>query len=160
MAASPPNTEVQLSHAMVIRTNGVTIGALNEWNPKINRTLTDLYEFGQVTGPHADGAGEPFAVAPGNISGMSVDVRRWDLYEGQLETAFDTPDTTMLSNQIDEFGMREIWQVPAGYQGYYRLYAGCWWQDMGRTIDAKGDRTINAGGTIRYTRRDKFALSV
>lgn len=154
-----PNTRAQLSHAMVIRVNGITLGALNEWNPRINRTLTDLYEFGQVTGPYAQNPGEPFEVVPGNVSGMQIDVRRWDLYTEQIETAFtgETVDITMLSNQFDAFGLREVWASPGTANNFARLYGGCWWQDVGRNIDAKGDRTINVGGTIRYTRRDKIA---
>jgi hypothetical protein len=143
---------------MVIRVNGLTLGALNEWNPRINRTLTDLYEFGPTTGTFAQNPGEPFEVVPGNVSGMQIDVRRWDLYPEQIETVFGTPDITMLSNQFSHFGMREVWNTPGGLNNYVRVYAGCWWQDIGRTIDAKGDRTINAGGTIRYTRRDKIPI--
>lgn len=155
---APPNTIAQLSHAMVIRVGGQTIGALNEWNPRINRTLTDLFEFGPVTGPFAQNPGEPFEVVPGNVSGMQVDVRRWDLYSQQAETAFGTPDLTMLSNQFSSFGMREVWSTPGNLNNYSRVFGGCWWQDIGRTVDAKGDRTINAGGTIRYTRRDKINI--
>jgi hypothetical protein len=143
---------------MVIRVNGQTLGALNEWNPRINKTMTDLYEFGPVTGPYAHAPGEPFEVVPGNVSGMQIDIRRWDLYNGQLETAFLTPDVTMLSNQLSAFGLREVWTTPGNLNNFVRLYAGVWWQDIGRTIDAKGDRTINAGGTLRYTRRDKIAV--
>lgn len=162
---TPPTTKAQLSHAMVLRINGLTLGALNEWNPRINRTLTDLYEFGPVTGPFAANPGEPFEVVPGNISGMQIDIRRWDLYEQQLETAFGPSNiyssayqgVTMLSNQFAAFGCREVWTTPANSNNYVRVYGGCWWQDIGVTLDAKGDRTINAGGTIRYTRRDKLA---
>lgn len=157
---APPNTISQLSHAMVIRTTGSTgstVGALNEWNPRINRTLTDLYEFGPVTGKYASNPGEPFEVVPGNVSGMQIDVRRWDLYNEQVETIFTgaSQDITMLSNQFDAFGLREVWNSPGALNNFVRIYAGVWWQDVGRTIDAKGDRTVNAGGTLRFTRRDK-----
>ena len=155
MAAAAPITTAQLSHAMVIRTNGVTIGALNEWNPRINRTLTDLFEFGQVTGPYASNPGEPFDVVPGNVTGMQVDVRRWDLYTQQAETVFG-PQVEMLSNQFAAFGMREVWTSPGNLNDYTMIYSGCWWQDLGRTLDAKGDRSINAGGTIRFTRRERL----
>jgi hypothetical protein len=141
---------------MVIRANAQTIGALNEWNPRINRTLTDLYEFGPVTGQYAQNPGEPFEVVPGNVSGMQIDARRWDLFNEQAETAFGTPDITMLSNQFDPIGLREVWNSPGSLNNYIRLYGGCWFQDTGRTLDAKGDRTINVGSTIRYTRRDKI----
>lgn len=155
---APPNTLAQLSHAFALRVAGLTIGALNEWNPRINRTLTDLYEFGPVTGPYAQNPGEPFEVVPGNVSGMQVDVRRWDLFSDQFETAFQTPDLTMLSNQFDPISGREVWTTPGGLNDYVRIYGGCWWQDIGQTIDAKGDRTINVGGTLRFTRRDKVPV--
>lgn len=158
---TPPNTVSQLSHAMAIRLPGRTVGAINEWNPRINRTITDLYEFGQVTGPYAQNPGEPFEAVPGNVSGMQIDCRRWDQYTDQLE--LEVPgngvDLTMLSNQFDAFYIREVWTSPGRTNDYAESYGGCWWQDQGRTLDAKGDRTINAGGTIRYTRRDRTAVT-
>ncbi len=39
-------------------------------------------------------------------------------------------------------------------RGY--AYVGCYFTDLGRTIDAKGDRTINVEATINY--RDKVKL--
>ena len=162
VAPAPPNTRAQLSHGMVIRSEGEvasTIGAINEWNPRINRTITDLYEFGTVTGPFNELGGEPFEAVPGNVSGMQIDMRRWDQYSLQLENAFPTPDITMLSAQLDAFAVREIWRTPQQLNDYAREFLGCWFQDTGRTIDAKGDRTINAGGTIRYTRRDKIPIA-
>lgn len=159
MPLNPPNTLAQLSHGMVIRTEGTTVGAVNEWNPRINRTLTDLYEFGPVDTRYSQISGEPFEVVPGNVSGMQIDVRRWDLFASQIETAFETPDITMLSNQFDAFSVREAWTSPSNLNNFIRNYKGCWFQDVGRTMDAKGDRTINAGGTIRYTRRDRIAIA-
>lgn len=155
----PPTTTAQLSHAMVIRVNGVTIGALNEWNPRVNRTLTDLYEFGPVTGPFFQNPGEPFEVVPGNIGGLQIDVRRWDLYTQQMEAAFGTSAAaiTMLA-QFDSLNIREVWKTPGNANNYARTYSGVWIQDIGRTIDAKGDRTINVGATLRYTRRDRIPI--
>lgn len=160
--ASPPNTRAQLSHAMVIRTTGANakvIGAINEWNPRINRTLTDLYEFGEVSGINAGqatGPGQPFEIAPGNVSGMQIDVRRWDLYTEQMESAFGTPGAAMeMLGQLDAVAVREAWASNNLPTNYYRAYAGCWFQDVGRTLDAKGDRTVNVSATIRFTKRTR-----
>ena len=164
---TPPNTIAQLSHAMVIRASGpggnATIGAINQWNPRINRQITELYEFGQVTqapfGQYAQNPGEPFELVPGNISGMEIQINRYDLYVDQFEFAFLTDDLTMLSNQFDSFTVREIWTAPQAINNYARLYQGCWFSDTGRTIDTKGDRTINVTATIKYNRRDRVAVT-
>jgi len=164
----PPDTKAQLTHAMIIRMGSKVIGAINEWNPGINRTITDLYEFGPVGGSGLtqwENPGEPFEIVPGNVSGMQIQVRRWDLYNSQLDFgAFDAPidNFTMLSQQYSSFGIREDWFTPTGAsfagQNYAKRYLGCWWSDVGRTLDAKSDRTINVSGTIRYTRRERGNL--
>jgi len=164
---TPPNTVAQLSHAMVIRASGAggnaTIGAVNQWSPRHDRALQDLHEFGQTTaapfGRYAQNPGEPFEVVPGNITGMQIDVARWDLYVDQMETAFLTPDLTMLSNQFDSFTLREIWTAPAATNNYAKLYQGAWFGNIGRTIDAKGDRSINVNAQIRYNRIDKVDVA-
>jgi len=151
---------------MVIQATGggpnSIVGAINEWNPKSNRTITDLYAFGNVTGSANHGtpnhSGEPFEIVPGNVSGMQIDARRWDLYQDRFESVFGTSDTGMLSDHLDAFNCKERWTAPITGQGYIREYLGCWFQDTGRGYDAKGDRTVNASGTIRFTRRQIISI--
>jgi hypothetical protein len=147
---TPPNTKTTTSHGMVVRANAQTIGALNEWGVRINRTLTQVYEFGQVTRAGA-GPGEPFETVPGNCSGMTIEARRFDLFKLTAERAFGTPDITMLSQQYDALTMREGWATPGAQDNFTRVYNGVWIQDKGRQLDAKGDRLVNVGLTFMYT---------
>jgi hypothetical protein len=143
---------------MVIRVNGVVIGAINEWNPRINRTITEVYEFGQVNVQFVTGNGEPFEKVPGNVSGMQVDVRRYDIYTEQMEQAFAVGvDLTMLSNQNVAFDVRETWTTPNNVNNYHNEYRGCWFSDIGRTISTTGDRIVNVNATLQYTRRERGA---
>lgn len=159
MTVAPPNTVAQLSHAVTMRVNGITIGAINEWNPRMNKTVTELYEFGPgTTGPYASDHGEPFEKVPGNVSGMQVEVRRYDIYTQQMEQAFGTPDITMLSSQKTAFEVREAWNVIAGVQSYANVYRGCWFSDLGRTLTATGDRTVNVSATLQYTHKDRIPI--
>lgn len=159
--ATLPNTVSQLSHGMTIQVTGasgsVTVGAINEWNPRASRAVTELYAFGTVDGGYSALSAEPFENAPGNISGQQLDVRRWDQYGSQMEVAFGTTDVTMLTAQLDAFTVQEVWRSPGETNNFSRLYRGCWWMEVSRAVDAKGDRTINVGGTIRYTRRERAA---
>lgn len=149
-----PNTTTQLSHGMSISANRQTIGAINEFNTRVNRNIQELYEFGQVTAyAQGGGPGDPFELVPGNVTGMQIDMRRYDLYPLELERAFGTPDLAMLSGQLDAIDdIKEAWVVPDG-PGYIRQYQGCWFSDIGRQISASNDRTINASGTIKFARR-------
>jgi hypothetical protein len=154
----PPNTVSQLSHALAIRANGQTVGTIHEWTPRQTRTITELYEFGQITagtgGVQPGGPGEPYEKVPGNVSGMEIGVNRYDVYTTQMEAAFGTPDLTMLSRQFDPFTVTESWKSPDGTQDYTNSYLGCWFSDLGRTFDAKGDRTVNVNATLHYTRKN------
>lgn len=163
-AVAPPNTVAQLSHAITIRVNSVTVGAIEEWNPRQNQTVTELYELGVQTpggGPngttvqYARQSGEPFEKVPGNISGMQIDVRRYDIYTVQMEQAFGTPNLRMLSNQRNAFNIIETWITPNNINNYYNHYQGCWFSDLGRTISSTGDRTVKANATLQYTRVDE-----
>jgi hypothetical protein len=169
---TPPNTVSQTNHAMTIRlvpsggavaggSADTIVGLISEWQPAQNRTITDLFAFGGIdTGSgQAVGPGEPFEVVPGNVGGLTINLRRWDLYHSQLETAFGTPDLSMLSAQLNSFSVQEVWARPNGSK-YYWTYLGCWFEQMGRQHDAKADRTVSAGGAIRYTRRIRAGSSV
>lgn len=154
----PPNTTTKLDHSLTIRSQtGQTIGAINGWNPRQTRTITELYEFGQVTpgtgGVQPGGAGEPYEKVPGNISGMEIAVQRYDIYRSQMEVAFGTDDLAMLSRQTDPFSVRERWVSPDGANDYSSIYDGCWFSDLGRTHDSKGDRIVNVSATLQYTRK-------
>lgn len=160
MTVAPPNTVAQLSHAITIRINGQTIGAINEWNPRQNRTITELYEFGGnvSNGDFGSGNGEPFEKVPGNISGMQIEVRRYDIYTRQMEQILGNADLTMLSNQNTAFDCREAWSSPNNINNYENHYRGCWFSDLGRTISSTGDRIVNVNATIQYTRKDRVKI--
>lgn len=151
--AAPPNTTVQLSHAMAIRAAGQTIGAINSWAPKQTRSISELYEFGQgvSSAQFGLGNGEPFAKVPNNVSGMTIDVNRYDLYPRRMETAFGTADLSMLSSQNSELELREGWVSPNNENNYSKVYSGCWFSSIGRTITATGERIVNVSATIEYT---------
>ena len=151
MPFPPPVTSAQLSHALAIDVGGVIVGAINEWNPRQTRTITELYEFGQITAEFQQAAGDPFEKVPGNISGMQISVRRYDIYIQQMETAFRTPDLTMLSRQDESFQCREIWDSPDSASNFTNIYVGCWFSDLGRTLSSTGDRLVNVSATLDYT---------
>lgn len=162
MPAHAPSTQTQLSHAMTIMFDHQVIGSINEWNPKQSRGVSELYEFGQTTpgyyppysvGPGAPG--EPYEKVPNNITGQTIEVRRYDIYTLQMERVLGTSDLETLANQDNPFDVHEAWIVPGGSsaQPYRTIYGGCWFSDVGRTIDAKGDRMINVSATLEYTRR-------
>lgn len=166
-AVTPPNTVAQLSHAMTIQVNGITVGAISDWGPRQTQQVTELYEFGVVTAGGAEGgttaqysrySGEPFEKVPGNVSGLQIEVRRYDVYTIPMELAFGTPDLTMLSNQRNAFHVREMWTKPDNTNNYFNHYQGCWFSDLGRTMSTSGDRTVQVNATLQYTRRDRVAI--
>ena len=172
--ATPPNTVTKLSHSITIRAAGpsgagITIGAINSWTPNMTRGIAELYELGTgVTpgggenggSPHqfSQYAGEPFEKVPSNISGMTIDVNRYDLYTIPMERAFGTADITRLANQSSSFYVRENWTAPStagGDSAYTDVYNGCWFSKLGRQIQATGDRVVMVTATLEYTSKDR-----
>lgn len=166
-AITPPNTVTQLSHAITIRANQVVIGAINGWNPRMTQGVTELYELNNDVnsltpggGPigvtnYSTRSGEPFEKVPGNVSGMTIEVQRYDIYTTQMEEAFGTPLLTMLSNQRNAFHVTETWTRPDN-TNYTEQYSGCWFSNLGRTIQSTGDRIVSVSATLEYTHRSRL----
>jgi len=159
MPLAPPNTIVQLSHALtIIGPNNAPIGAIIQWNVGQDRGIAELYEFGQVTRPGL-GNGDPFEKTPNNITGMTISVNRYDLYTSKMERAFGTPDITMLSRQNDPLELREQWVSPNNQTNYYVLYRGVWFSNVGRQLSTTGDRQVIVNATLHYTSREEVTTT-
>lgn len=148
MPTNPPNTVVRTSHAMTIRANGITIGVVQNWNVTLARQVAHIYEINSRT------SGEPIEAVPGNVTGLTIGVNRYDLYASRMESAFGTPDMEMLGDQNNPFEVREAWRFPNNAVEA-RSYQGCWFSQVGRNYGATGDRLVMANGTITYVRKIK-----
>lgn len=170
---SIPVTKVRTSHALTIRANGEIIGLINSWTPAQSRTLTPIYEVG------VDDSGNPIEYMPGNASGLTVNISRYDLYTKRMEEAFGTPDLIMLTRQSEPFDIFEEWTIPdpslifsselqhniAGIpftnfptpfivkERY--VYQKCWFTSLGRTLRSDDSRVVNVNATLVYTKKLK-----
>lgn len=153
----PPETSTQTSHGLSIRVGGVTIGAINGWNPAITRGIAELYEFGTVTGLYEASNGAPYEKVPNNVSGMTVQIQRYDLWTARMEQVFGTGDITMLSNQRAPFEVREVWVQPSNAQ-YAKNYRGCWFSNVGRNLSTTAERVVQVSATLEYTKVEEVPV--
>ena len=159
---TPPLTSAQTTHALIIRASGQVIGAINEFNDNMSRNVTELFEFGNVTGPystegpHAGVSGNPFEKVPGNLTNMTISVQRYEIYLKPFETVFGTTDLTMLTMQLVAIDLEEAWVTPDAAGDYRNVYRGCWFADRGRNKSATSDRIVNTNVTIHYTSKVKL----
>ena len=146
--ANPPATRVRTSHAVSIRVRGVTVGLIQSWGPNQTRTITPVYEVNLA------GDGSPVEKVPGTLSGLSIQVSRYDLYTKKMESAFGSSDYGMLSSQHQPFSALELWRHPDGTtEGW--LYSGCWFSTLGRTLSATDARVVLVNATLEFTRKDQ-----
>lgn len=162
-----PETIVRTSHSLTIKANGFTVGLINGWNPTIGRTITPVYQIatrGSVDGGGFVPSGDPVEKVPGNVTGQTIAVQRYDLYKGRMEVAFGLQfsgvpeqDLMMLSNQLRGFTVDEVWEYPDDQGGGTErvAYNGCWFSNIGRNYRSDGDRIINVNATLEYTKRRK-----
>lgn len=150
MAVNPPQTLTRTSHSLTIRANGNTIGLINGWAPTISRTITPVYEIKTKT------SGDPIEKVPGNVTGQTIAVQRYDLYVQRLETAFGTRELMMLSSQDRPFTVVERWQFPESSGGGIEIirYDGCWFSNIGKNYRSDGDRIVNVNATLEYVLRE------
>jgi hypothetical protein len=90
---------------------------------------------------------------PGNVTGQTIAVQRYDLYVRRMEVAFGTPDVMMLSTQDTPFSVVERWQYPDGSIETLQ-YTGCWFSNIGKNYRSDGDRIVNVNATLEYVKRE------
>ena len=145
-----PNTTVRTSHAVTIRTNGTTIGQIQTWNPTQSRPATPTYELNAAT------TGTVYENVPGNITGLTINVTRYDLYNSKMEQAWGSGfNIQMLTDQVNPLTITEKWSNPDGSTNI-NVYYGCWFTTLGRTLSAVGDRIVNVNAALAYTKVVEF----
>ena len=156
-----PVTNVRTSHALSIRANGVTVGLINSWNPTQSRGAVHVFEV------DSSNSGNPVEIVPGNISGLTISISRYDVYLKRMEEAFETPDLVMLTRQNQPFDILEVWVLPDNNlqasqggpsiftQQERFVYRNCWFTSLGRTLRSDDNRIVNANATIMYTQKLK-----
>lgn len=147
-----PETTVRSDHALAIRADGTTIGKVQTWVPTQSRNATDVYEF------EPSYTGEVVEVVPGNLTGLTIQVSRYDLYNSRMEEVWGSNfSIVMLTDQTVALELREIWSNPIDSTPYPRseswIYTGCWFTQLGRNHAVQGDRIVLVNAQIRYTKR-------
>jgi hypothetical protein len=115
----------------------------------MSRQITPVFELNSAT------SGEPVENVPGNLSGLTIQVNRYDLYTKLMEKAFGSQDMHMLSDQNAPFTVRELWRYPNNTLEALE-YQGCWFNNLGRTIQSTNDRIVNVTASLTYVRRRKL----
>lgn len=160
MTIQPPSTQVVTNHGLFISVNGKVVGAINTWEPDESQGVQAVWEFGGVTTGQNDvpaERGEAFENVPGNITGTTIGITRYDIYASRFESAFGTRDLIMLSRQTEPIQFREFIQAPDGTFAEQNVYYGVWFNKRGRRHDAKGDRIVMVNASATYTRKRRIS---
>jgi hypothetical protein len=120
--------------------------------------VTPVFEFGAITpgggtNESPSDSGEPYELVPGNISGTSISIQRYDIYTNRFESAFGTQNLIMLTRQTNNMRFVELWQGPDQAIRYQNVYYGAYFTQIGRSLSATGDRITNVSGSAMYSRR-------
>jgi hypothetical protein len=149
--AQLPNTRTRLDHALTIRVGtGRVVGAIKTFAPSQGRTVDDEFEVNSAA------SGMPVDLVPQTVNKREFRIERYDLYTKIMEEVFGTKEIVVLTDQFRPFSLREIWRGPAGVlTGQQRIYeyTGCWFTDIGRVMDASGDRVVAADATVTWLDR-------
>jgi hypothetical protein len=149
-----PTTSSRSNHAIAIRVNGVTIGRIQTWAPNQSRTVTPVYEL-NADNPLARG-GAIIENVPGNLTGMTITVTRYDLYSSKFEEVWGPSfSISLLTDQDVGLQIVEHWSNPDNTSEDY-LYEDCWFTSLGRNHAVQGDRIVMVNGTLQYARVKKI----
>ena len=161
MAYPVPETLTRTSHSLtIIGPGNKVIGSINGWNPAQSKTITPVFQI--ATEYNGTVSGDPMEKIPGNVTGQTIAVQRYDLYIDRMEKAFGTAfsaaaggDLMMLTQQDRPFAVQEKWKYPNGTIEVIQ-YDGCWFSNIGRNFRSDGDRIINVNATLDWTKRRKI----
>lgn len=145
-----PETSIRTSHAISIypSVGNVPIGQIQTWAPNQSRTITPAYEL------KSDTSGNVTENVPGNVTGLTIQVSRYDLFASKMEEVWGSSKSLwMLGNQLNPLEIREKWRGPTGTVETY-LYRGCWFSQLGRNMQAQGDRIVMVNATLNYVTID------
>jgi len=141
-----PYTGIRTSHAISIRVGSTTIGQIQTWAPTQSRTITPAYELRSET------SGEVTENIPGNVTGLTIQVSRYDLFTAKMEQVWGTSKALwMLSNQNIPLTVEEKWRNPNMIVEKF-VYEGCWFSQLGRNMQAQGDRIVLVNATLAYVK--------
>lgn len=146
---NPPETLTRTSHAITIKYNGQTVGLINSWAPNQQRTITPIYELNVET------SGLPVENVPGNVTGLTIQVNRYDVWTERLEQVFGSQDLVMLANQKSPFQIEEYWTKPDNTLEVWR-YEGCWFSNIGRSFKSDDNRVVLVNATLQYVYKRKI----
>jgi len=145
-----PNTTIRTSHATSIRVANTIIGQIQTWAPNQSRTVTPTYQLASTL----DGinSGEVVENVPANITGLTIQVSRYDLFASKMEQVWGTSKALwMLTKQVNAIEVEEKWSNPDGTTEKF-MYFDCWFSQLGRNLQAQGDRIVMVNATLNYAR--------
>lgn len=147
---NPPQTSIATSHGIQIVAKGIVVGAIVRWSPAAyTRGMTHVFELNYLT------SGHPIDVVPGNLGGFKIAVDRYDLWTKKMEEAFfDMTIEEALGMQDRPFEVNQFLLKPDGTKELV-VYRGCWFDSIGRTYDATGDRIIKVSASLTFLKRER-----
>lgn len=146
-----PNTTTRTDHSLSITVDGKLIGMIQDWSPQMSRTITPVYEI------NPDTSGEVLENVPGNISGLTMSVNRFDLFKVKMEQVWGSNfNIQMLTDQTNPITVKEKWKNPDGTTEVW-VYYGCWFNSLGRNHSANGDRITKVNASLTYVKKEQVA---
>ena len=137
---------IRTSHAISIHPSvgAAAIGQIQSWAPNQSRTITPTYELDSRT------SGNVVDNVPGNVTGLTIQVSRYDLFTVKMEEVWGSSAFWMLGDQQTALEIREKWQPPGGGPAEFYHYKGCWFSQLGRNMQAEGNRIVMVNATLNY----------
>lgn len=129
------------------------MGAAYRSDVSQSRPVTLLHEI------DVNGIGKPRDLVPGAMTEQSFQLDRWDLYSDIMEEVFTGFEMEMLCHQRFGFRLREEWKSPYSLLnsgGSLYEYRPCFFESLGRSLDASGDRTVSVSARIVWLDRIKI----
>lgn len=146
-----PETTIRTSHAITIKANGKTVGQVQTWAPTQSRNVKHCYQLATWDGTTR--SGNVTENVPGNITGLTIQVSRYDLFASRMEEVWGSPTAFyMLTNQFKPLEITEKWVNPVKNTVERVTYYGCWFSQLGRNLQAEGDRVVMVNATLSYVK--------
>lgn len=155
-AIDVPTTQIVSNHGLLIFAGTKFIGVVAAWSHTHNQTVTPAYVFGdQVVGINdvKPARGEPVENMPGNATGMSINIERYDIYTERFEDAFGTKRLDMLTMQNSPLTFKEVIKGPGQRFDLIGQFYGVHFTSLGYQHRADDTRQVRVQASAAFTRR-------
>lgn len=163
-----PQTKVQTSYSILLKAQvgakRAIIGAVHEFSPQQTLSVDEEFEVNSF------GKGLPRELVPQALTGRTIRLARYELYQESIEAVFGLPELLTLADQTGPISLILSWKDPNAtaltnflpqtvntQRNRAIIFSGCYLTSLGKTYSTQ-NVIVGADATLVWTNIQKHSF--